>query len=95
MDYAETLTVVAKVAGIGGIALGVLALIFREVIRKNIFPQLGNAHAYRIIRLMILLTFAIALISVVAWLTVQIFGAPTPQRSALTIHWIGDRSHIP
>src|SRR5438128_7877237 len=46
----ELLKTVSKVAGIGGIALCVVLLVFQDVIRKNIFPMLTKDHAYRIIR---------------------------------------------
>ena len=50
MDAVHVLEVVGKVAGLGGISLGVVLLIFREAIRKNIFPTLPADHAYRLIR---------------------------------------------
>lgn len=63
----QVLQAVGKVAGIGGIALGVFLLLFREVIRKKIFPQLPPDHAYRLIRQFMYLTFAIALVGIAAW----------------------------
>jgi hypothetical protein len=74
MEITATLKVVGQVAGIGGIALGVLMLIFREVIRKNIFPNLAQIQAYRIIRLVVVLTFLIAASGVAAWVYVQRVG---------------------
>lgn len=66
MDTAlfETL---GQIAGIGGIALGVLLLLFRDVIRRNIFPNLTRDQAYKIIRLVLVLTFLIALAGIGAW----------------------------
>ncbi len=61
------LETVGQVAGIGGIALGVLTLVFRDVIRKNIFPNLSQVHAYRLIRMVVVLTFCIAAIGIGAW----------------------------
>jgi len=61
------LQAVGKVAGIGGIALGVFLLLFKEVIRKNIFPSLSNDEAYRLIRQFMYLTFGIALVGIAAW----------------------------
>lgn len=71
MDTASLLNVVGQIAGIGGLALGILLLIFREVIRKNIFPNLAQVQAYRIIRLIVSLTFVIALSGLAAWVYVQ------------------------
>jgi len=67
----ELLKVVAQAAGIGGIALGVLLLLFREVIRKNLFPNFSREQGYRLIRLVVSLTFAIAVLGIGAWVWVQ------------------------
>ena len=53
MVSGEVLQVVGKAAGIGGLALGVFLLIFRDIIRRNIFPKLSPTHAYRLITLRI------------------------------------------
>lgn len=60
--------VLARIAGIGGVALGVVLLLFREFIRKNIFPNLSRQQAYNILRLFLVLTFAIALAGIGAWI---------------------------
>ena len=71
MDSAMTLKLVGQIAGIGGLALGVLLLVFREVIRKSIFPMLAAEHAYKIIRLIVFLTFLIAAGGIAAWVVTQ------------------------
>jgi hypothetical protein len=48
---ADVHKIVGQVAGIGGLALGVFLLLFRDIIRKNIFPKLPPAEAYRLLRL--------------------------------------------
>ncbi len=68
---AELIRIVGQIAGIGGLAIGALLLIFRDVIRKEIFPSLTREHAYRIIRLLIVLTFLMALAGTSAWVWVQ------------------------
>ena len=60
----------AKVAGIGGLSLGVFLLLFREVIRKQIFPTLSDKNAYNLIRLFLHLTFSIAALGIVAYVVV-------------------------
>jgi len=80
MDPSSVLKVVGQVAGIGGIGLGVLLLIFREVVRKNIFPNLGQIQAYRIIRMIVMYTFLIAAFGIVAWAYVQVGGKSTETR---------------
>lgn len=51
-------------AGLGGLSLGVLLILFREVIRKKIFPNLTKEQAYNLLRLVLVLVFAIAAIGI-------------------------------
>ena len=46
----ELIKTVGQVAGIGGVALGVFLLLFRDLIRKQIFPMLAKREAYRLLR---------------------------------------------
>jgi hypothetical protein len=61
------LQVFGQVAGIGGLALGVLLVVYRETLRRRIFPQLTRDHAYKIIRLILVLTWTVALVGIGAW----------------------------
>ncbi|MDA5241715.1 hypothetical protein EXN32_19755 [Agrobacterium tumefaciens] len=63
----ETLKVLAQVAGIGGVAIGAAILVFRDIIRKNIFPRLSKEDAYRVIRLISVLVWSIAIAGIIAW----------------------------
>ena len=56
-----------KVAGIGGLGLGVALLVFRDVIAKNIFPSLTREQSYQLLRMIIVLTFALGLSGIAAW----------------------------
>lgn len=67
----ETLKVIAQVAGIGGIALGVFLVLFKEIIRKNIFPQLSKVHSFQLLRLIALLVWTVALAGIAAWVWVE------------------------
>jgi hypothetical protein len=67
----QILRVVGQVAGIGGIALGVLLVIYKEVLRLKIFPMLSKAHAYKIIRLLVILVGLVALAGLAAWVWVE------------------------
>ena len=62
------LEVVGKAAGIGGIGLGVFLLLFRNLIRKLVFPQLTSAQAFHIIKMMMWFIFSIAFAGISAWL---------------------------
>jgi hypothetical protein len=63
----EVLKVVGQVAGIGGLALGVFLLLFREIIRRNIFPMLPPAEAYRLLRLITGAVWSVAVLGIAAW----------------------------
>jgi hypothetical protein len=59
-----------RIAGLGGIALGVFLLVFQGVLRARFLPQAGlaSAQAFAVILSLMILTFGIAAIGVVAWL---------------------------
>jgi hypothetical protein len=63
----EALKIVGQVAGIGGLALGVFLLLFREIIRKNIFPRLPPPEAYRLLRLITIAVWSVAIVGIGAW----------------------------
>jgi|GEM_PF-5079040 len=70
------LETVGKVAGIGGIALGVLLILFRNVLRKEVFPTLTRDQAFKLIRLLLILVWSIALVGITAWLVAPMIGPP-------------------
>jgi hypothetical protein len=73
---AEVLKTVGQIAGIGGLALGVFLLLFRDIIRKNIFPKLPAPEAYRLLRLITVAVWSIAVVGIGAWVLVSHgFGA--------------------
>ena len=69
-----------KVAGLGGIALGVFLLLFRGVLQTQFLPQAGlnSAQAFAVILALMILTFGIAAIGVVAWLVSRSANPKTP-----------------
>jgi len=64
---AGLLKTLGEILGIGGVALGVFFLLFREIIRKSIFPTLKKDDAYRLLRLISILIWSVAVIGVAAW----------------------------
>jgi hypothetical protein len=62
------LKTVGQIAGLAGLALGVVLIIYRDVLRKSIFPKLDQGQAYSVIRLVLVLTWLIALAGLGAWL---------------------------
>lgn len=83
---AQLLKVVGQITGIGGIALGILLLVFREVLRKNIFPDFTREQGYRTIRLVLLLTFLIAALGIGAWAWVSVHSGPVVSESNAVIY---------
>jgi tetratricopeptide (TPR) repeat protein len=67
MDIYQVVSEWGKVAGIAGMALGILLIIFREIVRRDIFPTLDSANATRILTLIIVFTFAVAIVSIAAY----------------------------
>lgn len=71
----ELIATLGTVAGVGGIALGVLFFLFREVIRKRIFPTLTKEQAYKTINRLISLTALVAIVGLVVWAATELVPA--------------------
>ena len=63
VDFFDPLSSLAKYTGIGGVALGVIFLVFKEAVRKALFSSLTKKQSYNIIRLIIIFCFVIAVVS--------------------------------
>ena len=63
----ELLKTVGQIAGIGGIALGVFLLLYRDIIRKKIFPTLTKQQGFQLLMLISVLVWSIALAGIGAW----------------------------
>ena len=68
---AELFKTLGQIAGIGGVALGIFLILFRELIRKSIFPTLKKDDAFRLLRLIALLVWIVALAGIAAWVFVE------------------------
>jgi hypothetical protein len=73
---ADILKTVGQTAGIGGIALGVLLIVFRNMLSKTIFPKLPTAEAYRLLRLIAMAVWSVAMVGVLAYVAVVYLGQP-------------------
>lgn len=67
----ELFKTVGQVAGIGGLALGVFLLLFRDIIRKNIFPTLPPPEAYRLMRLITGAVWSVTIVGIIAWVYLE------------------------
>ena len=61
----KILETMGQIAGISGIALGVVLLVFRDIIAKNIFPNLTKQQTYSLFKLLIILSWSIAILGIV------------------------------
>jgi len=57
-----------KVAGIGGIALGVLALALKDVLASRVFAALPPEQAAQLLMMIIVGSFLIGALGIVAWM---------------------------
>jgi hypothetical protein len=87
----DILETAGQIAGLGGLALGVLLLVFRQIIAKAIFPTLTKGHAYRLLRLMTVLVFVVAIVGMGAWVYVE---TPTEGGSTGPIETRGNGSPV-
>jgi hypothetical protein len=74
----EILKTVGQVAGIGGLALGIFLRRYRDVIRLKIFPKLTAEQAFRVVVLLLVLVWSVAIagLGVWAWVTTLERGSP-------------------
>src|ERR1041385_1016199 len=80
----KLLASLGKIAGLGGIALGVLLLIFQGVLQKQFLPQAGlsSDQAFAIILSLLILTFGISGIGIFGWLVGRTIGPKAPMPTA-------------
>jgi hypothetical protein len=64
----RVLTALGKIAGIGGIVLGVFFFLFRGVLEQRFLPNTGlsQEQAYHVILALMILTFGIAVVGLIA-----------------------------
>jgi multidrug efflux pump subunit AcrA (membrane-fusion protein) len=73
---AKLLRELGKIAGIGGIALGVLLLVFQDVLKQSI--GLPPDRAFAIVFALLIMTFGISGIGIIAWLVAKSMRPKTP-----------------
>lgn len=79
---ARLLSSLGRAAGLAGVGLGVFVLLFQGVLQKEFLPKagLGSGQAFAVIMALMILTFGIASIGMIAWLLSRNVGprAPVP-----------------
>jgi tetratricopeptide (TPR) repeat protein len=78
----QVLKVVAQVAGIGGLSIGLVLLVFRDTLRQKIFPQLDPQRAFHLLVLIIVLTAIIGLAGLASWVYLQARASTTAVESS-------------
>ena len=73
----ETIKALGEIAGLAGVSVGLALLLFRDVVHKAIFPKLSAINAYRLLRLLITLSFSLAVMGIAAWAYVAVHPPPT------------------
>lgn len=56
-----------ETAGLAGFAIGLILLLYREIVRKNVFPTLSKRDAYRLLRAIAVLSWSVAILGIVSW----------------------------
>ncbi len=74
----ELFRIAGQIAGIGGLAIGTFLILFREIIRKKIFPNLARTQAYKLLRLMVILIWSLGLAGIASWVFVNAKQARDP-----------------
>jgi hypothetical protein len=87
---AGLLKTLGQTLGIGGVAVGIFFLLFRELIRKSIFPKLDKDDAYRFLRLVSVMIWSVAVIGIGAW----IFGDQKARTQQPSISTTGAQSPV-
>lgn len=85
------LITLGQIAGIGGISVGTLLMIFRDIVRKKIFPKLTKEHGFRLLMLIVVLVWITAIVGILSWTYAEIFrttsgpSGHTPQTPELLL----------
>ncbi len=64
---AEIIKVFAQVAGIGGISLGVLLLVYKDMLSEKFLSKLTKKHSFELLRLMLILVWSVAIFGIGVW----------------------------
>jgi hypothetical protein len=70
---------IGSTAGLAGLAIGMIVILFKEVIRKRIFPQLPTKQAYQLLRTILFLAWSIAIVGIGSWTYLQLSARPIGQ----------------
>jgi hypothetical protein len=68
----DLLKTVGQIAGIGGLAIGMIVLLFRRIIGKLASSKLSSKQAYRLFIVIVVCSWSVALLGIGAWAFVEV-----------------------
>jgi len=72
---ANILKTVGQIAGIGGLAIGMIVIVFRRVISKLVGEKLSKKQTYNVLMTIVICSWSIAVLGIGAWFFVTISQA--------------------
>jgi hypothetical protein len=89
---AQVIKLMGQAAGLAGISLGVVFLLFRGPLQKSFLGKLGAKDAYRLATLIVVLAWSIGIVGIGAWIWAP---SPPPKPAASqTITTLGSSSPV-
>lgn len=83
-----------KIAGLAGISIGLLLVIFREVIKRNIFSNLTKKQSYNILRLIIIFSFSAGILGIGGWIYIEAKSSELTENDKFEVRLTQGQSHI-
>lgn len=87
---AQLLKTVGSIAGVAGIALGIILLIYTEIVRRPSISKLSQKRSFELLRLIVIASWSIGVLGLGVWYWAQQPASNNP--ATTTTH--GDRSPI-
>lgn len=78
----KVLASLGKVGGVGGIALGVVAFLLKDVLANQVFQALPPAQAYQLLQIITVGLFVLGALGILAW----VIGNRAPAPGVAKVH---------
>ncbi len=91
----DVLSGLGQIAGLAGLSIGLVLLIFRDAIRMKIFsPNIGRENSYQLMRQLLYLTWSIAVIGILVWGFLSYQGAEISQDRPVEVSASGNGTAV-
>lgn len=84
----EALSQLGKIAGIAGICVGAMVIIFSGLLKNTVFKGMSQQHSYRIVRLIVMFAGIMAIAGLGSWVYLDILKNQTQQTASLNTRYI-------